>query len=169
MSMAQDTSNGYVIDTSALIDLWRHFSRDSDVFEEIWKVVEELVKEGRLIAPKEVLKELKKGGDELYDWVREQNMSIPLDTDQITNIKAILRKFPDFVKTKKTSPPADADSLVIALAMSKGSDWAVIANETIRGDKLKIPYVCKQLNVKPLNLTDFFSEMGLKFQRIVNP
>lgn len=166
--MVQRISQGYVVDTSALIDLWRHFPKDSEVFEEIWEVMSELIKKRKLIAPKEVLKELKKGGDKLHDWAQNQNMFVQLDTNQIISARNILRQFPNFVKSKKTSPPADADSLVIALAISRGNDWAVIAEETLRGNKLKIPYICQQLNVKCLMLADFFSEQGLKIQRVIS-
>lgn len=55
----------YCIDTSALIDLNRMYSRD--IFPTLWRRLGDLVKSGRLFAPLEVLREVEKGDDELVD------------------------------------------------------------------------------------------------------
>jgi len=47
---------GYCIDTSALIDFNRTYPRD--VFPSLWEKMELMVKNGNLIAPKEVLNEI---------------------------------------------------------------------------------------------------------------
>lgn len=50
---------GYVVDTSSLIDLARHYPRKA--FPGLWKKIEVLVAEGRLVAPLQVYKEIKQG------------------------------------------------------------------------------------------------------------
>ena len=71
-------TQGYVIDTSALIDIFREYS--SEVFPTLWKDIEKLIKQRLLIAPKEVLNELKRKDDELSKWAaKHQNMFIELD------------------------------------------------------------------------------------------
>jgi hypothetical protein len=58
---------GYCIDTCALIDLWRrHYP--PDVFPGLWEDIERLVNQGRLIAPREVLEELRGVDDEILEW-----------------------------------------------------------------------------------------------------
>ena len=57
----------YCIDTSALIDLSRR-KYAPDVFKSLWKQIEELVKNGRIISHQKVFEELKKlaGKSETY-------------------------------------------------------------------------------------------------------
>ena len=50
------TSNVYVMDASSLIRINRENPRD--IFEKVWKRLEQLVKGGGLISPKEVLDEI---------------------------------------------------------------------------------------------------------------
>jgi hypothetical protein len=59
----------YCIDTSALIDLDRLYSKD--VFPSLWeKHLVEIVEEGRLISPYEVREELERKDDELWNWIK---------------------------------------------------------------------------------------------------
>ena len=60
-----DLFPGYVIDTNALIDLWRR-RYPRDVFPTLWQKIEGLIKSGELVAPQEVLNELQRQHDELY-------------------------------------------------------------------------------------------------------
>jgi hypothetical protein len=59
---------GYVIDTSALINLWRvHYC--PDVFQTLWnKDLEEIIHRKLLIAPQEVFNELQSRDDDLLKW-----------------------------------------------------------------------------------------------------
>lgn len=155
---------GYCIDTNALIDLWRR-RYAPDVFRSLWKNLENLISEGRLIAPREVLNELEKYGDkndELLKWAKKhKEMFKDLDYDQLNQVRDILKHFPTFVDTNKTTP--EADPFVIALATSKG--WMVItpeqpANLTANpAARPKIPNVCEQSNTKCIyELLEFFRE-----------
>jgi uncharacterized protein DUF4411 len=58
----------YCSDTSALIEL--HATYGGDVFVSLWQNVAGLVKEGRLIAPREVLREIEKKDDDLLNGLR---------------------------------------------------------------------------------------------------
>ena len=49
------TNNVYIIDSSSLIELNKHHAMD--VFVSVWKNISELIKNDKLIAPREVLKE----------------------------------------------------------------------------------------------------------------
>ncbi|MBM4025551.1 MAG: DUF4411 family protein [Planctomycetes bacterium] len=49
-----DLFPGYVIDTNALIDLWRR-RYPRDVFPTLWQNLEALIRSGELVAPQEVL------------------------------------------------------------------------------------------------------------------
>lgn len=161
--------SGYCIDTSALIDLWRR-KYAPDVFPSLWKNLENLISQGRLIAPREVFRELKRyfdKNDELLKWAKaHKRMFIDLDNEQQLQVRSILRKFTRLVDENKDTE--EVDPFVIALAMSK--DWTVItseqpanltANPTARP---KIPDVCKYFNVKCIyELLEFFREQKWKF------
>ncbi len=58
---------GFCIDTCALIDLWRRYY-PPDVFPGLWADIEKLIGQGRLIAPREVLEELRGVDDEMLEW-----------------------------------------------------------------------------------------------------
>jgi len=146
---------GYVIDTSALIDLWRrHYPKD--VFRTLWKNIELMISKGELVAPQEVLGELKRHDDELYRWAQKQKCFQALDEEQIACVKDIESRHPSLVDPNKTDP--EADPFVISLARTKG--WKVVTQETPAraSPRERIPDVCAAYDVKCLSLLDFFRE-----------
>jgi hypothetical protein len=151
---------GYVIDTSALINLWRvHYC--PDVFQTLWnKDLEEIIHRKLLIAPQEVFNELQSRDDDLLKWAKNhRDMFIGLDKEQITEVRDIEKKYPELIDNKKTT--AVADPFVIALAISK--DWAVITSEMSSPGKPRIPDVCKQYRVKCIGIMEFLREMGWEY------
>ncbi len=108
---------GYCVDTSALIDLRRQYPRT--VFPGLWQRLERLVASGDLVAPREVLKELEQVDDDVARWAKKQRrMFKPLDSQQITEVGAIVARFPNLVDPSKLIP--DADPFVVALARTQG-------------------------------------------------
>ena len=151
---------GYVIDTSALVDLWRR-RYPPDVFPTLWDRIEKMISAGHLVAPREVLSELQRQRDELSRWAGKQKCFQALDEEQIGHVKDIMAKFPTLIDPKKTIP--DADPFVIALGLSKG--WKVITTEDPGGNSLKkrIPDVCAHYGIGCLSLLEFFRENGWNF------
>jgi len=156
---------GYVIDTNALIDLWRRWYA-RDVFVGVWRNFEKLFKSGEIVAPSQVLNELQSQRDELYEWARKQKFFIDLDEEQRNALNEILRDFPEdtFVDVKRTKP--DADPFVVALARVKGPKWKVISSENPGGTspRKRIPDVCAHYGIKCLRLLDFFREKQWRFE-----
>ncbi len=152
-----DLFPGYVIDTSALIDLWRGCPRD--VYPDLRPQIESLIASGDLIAPQEVLAELEVQRDELYEWAKQQSLFVDLDDDQIRLARSILKRFPKLVDEKKTTP--DADPFVVALALSRG--WKVVSSEKGHGSGATIPDVCTHYEVQCLRLLDFFRDRKWTF------
>jgi predicted nucleic acid-binding protein len=146
---------GYVIDTGALIDLWRR-RYPRDVFRSLWDKIDEIIRAGEVIAPEEVLRELQRQHDELAAWAKKQKFFLDLDREQLDYVKDIMVKFPSLVDTRSTEP--NADPFVIALAYSKG--WAVISSENPggKGPRKRIPDVCAHYDVKCMSLLDFFRD-----------
>jgi hypothetical protein len=154
-------SHSYCIDTNALIDLWRRLY-PMDIFPSLWKKMEDLVHSGKLIAPREVLNELEKMDDDLLKWAKKHRaIFIAPETEQLDQVKEILRVFPTLIDPNKTTP--DADPFVIALAITERA--VVVTNEKAAGPggPPKIPNVCLKYDVKCLNLLDFFREQKWNF------
>jgi len=150
----------YSIDTSSLIHL-KHYP--SDVFQSLWENLENLIQNGRLISPREVLKELEKRDDEILKWARiHKKMFRDLDPEQTKIVTDVLSNFLTLIDPNKETP--DADPFVIALAKSEGC--SVITQEkktTDPNSKPRIPNVCEKYNIKAISLFDFFRELKWKF------
>jgi hypothetical protein len=151
---------GYVIDTGALIDLWRR-RYPKDVFRTLWDKIDEMIRAGDLIAPQEVLGELAKQRDELSGWAKKQKFFINLEGEQLKWVMDIMGTFPSLVDANSTDP--NADPFVIALAISRG--WNVISSENPggRSPRKRIPDVCAHYKVRCLSLLEFFREKQWNF------
>ena len=167
----------YCIDTSSLANIQRIYRISK--LEGIWEFLDELVKDGRLVAPREVFEELKAGqGDEIFEWAKS-NSSIfrQLTTEQWLVAQEIANdlKFKGFIDLEKETPVADP--FVIALAVEEQKQprlirekWIIVADEihSKRGKKVKIPDVCKdpRYNIKCIMTEDLFEREGLQLVRI---
>ena len=83
--------------------------------------------------------------------------------------KEILKKYPNLIKKGKRFA---ADPWVIALAIEMISSpqstlfevkRIVVTEEKIRGNKVRIPYVCKEYTVEAIDLLDLFRTEGWTF------
>lgn len=156
----------YCGDTSALIDLPRNYP--SAVFGVVWDKLVGLIAEGRLIAPREVLRELLKKEDEVSAWAKANGaMFVDLEPAQQVMLTEIMTAFPNWVDHLTDRPVADP--VVIALARSRlaanpGIPCWVVAHEQPGGPgAMKIPNVCQQYNVRHIRLVDIFVKEGWTF------
>lgn len=154
----------YCIDTCSL-SLWcmKH-PYSFDVFPSVWRNLSNVAKEGLVVSPREVLRELEKCDVELHKWAKENISFYNLDYEQQKIVADIMARFPNLVDIDKPTPVADP--FVIALA--KSEKRTVITEEryvNLSGPKSKpkIPNVCEALQVKCIPLLDFFKEQGWKF------
>jgi hypothetical protein len=141
------------VDTSALIQA-RVELYPPDVFTTLWNYFEKLIDDGRLLATDEVLRELEKKDDELYQWASaRKQIFIPLDETLQNRASKIINTFPSLVETKSTMRGA-ADPFVIALEQDR--QLTVITAETSKPSKPRIPDVCKELSLSCLSLVQLF-------------
>jgi len=166
-------STVYCIDSSALIDLKQLYPIVT--FPGLWHEMSEMVTQGRLIAPREVLKEVE-GDRDLKPWLRQnKRMFVALGAEQLTIVRDILREFARLVDAAKETP--EADPFIIALAMSKKREpeelfdaprYVVLTCEKLSDTPTpKIPNVCEHYGVECLAgstaLTEFFQREGWQF------
>jgi len=162
------TSNHYIMDTSSLVELNRH--NPIDVFPSVWNNLELLSKKGLLVAPTEVLSEIKERDDELASWAkRNSGLFRPPTKRQVEILKDILKNYPALVKEDRKY---DADAWVVALAveMATGPQQTivqikriVVTEERLRGDKVRIPYVCQKYSIESIGIIEMFRIEGWKF------
>ena len=153
----------YIIDTSALMDGWRrHYP--PDILPSLWKCLEDIIESKRLISPVEVKLELARKDDDLHEWVSRHESMFHEITDGIqSKITQIVNRFPNFVPDRSVDG-IWADPYVIALAEETGS--IVITGEKIAPEnarKLKIPNICKLLNIKSITLLDLIRREQWRF------
>jgi hypothetical protein len=156
------------MDTSSLVELNRH--NPIDVFPSVWNNLESLSKKGLLVAPTEVLSEVKERDDELAFWAKRNNSIFrPPTKRQVEILKDILKNYPALVKEDRKY---DADAWVVALAveMTTGAQQTivqikriVVTEERLRGDKVRIPYVCQKYSIESIGIIEMFRIEGWKF------
>ncbi|MGC1119729.1 MAG: DUF4411 family protein [Candidatus Methanofastidiosia archaeon] len=162
------TSNYYIIDSSSLIELNKH--NPIDVYPSVWKKIKSLIKKKSLVAPKEVFNEIKEGDDQLANWVNQlKDFFIQPTPQQIVNIKEILRRYPSIIKTDRKY---DADPWIIALAVELSRSpqetlfhikRIIITEEKLRGNKIRIPFICQEYGIDCITLLEMFRIEGWTF------
>ncbi len=162
------TSNCYIIDTSSLIELNKY--NPMDVYPGVWAKIEQLINSNRLVAPKEVFNEIEQTDDSLSAWSKTQSkMFIEPTIRQIKIVKDILDKYPSLIKIDRRY---DADPWVIALAIDLIDNpqqtlhtikRIVVTEEKLRGNKIKIPFVCEKFRIESMDIIGMFRVEGWKF------
>lgn len=152
----------YSIDTSAILDGWVRYY-PPDIFPSLWKKLDGLIKEGQLRATEEVLVELERKLDEVYQWVRmRKDLFIPIDSQIQLVVADILKDHPGLVGQRKTRSTADA--FVIALARIERCTVVTGERATNSLKRPHIPDVCAVLGIRCINLLQLMREQGWVFQ-----
>lgn len=138
------------------------YPRDIDVFRQLWENVEKLCKNKRLIAPVEVLKEIKQGDDELTKWIKKMKIFIEPDEFQLAKVSDVLKNFSFLAKAEKTSPNADPWIIALAIVNKESEskkllcDDYIVVTEESKTRKDRIPEVCRKYNIECINLIELF-------------
>ena len=162
------TANNYIMDSSSLIELNRH--NPIDIFPSVWKNMESLISEGLLVAPVEVLHEITEKDDQLSKWAKTRSSFFRDPTEkQIKHLKGILKSYPSMVREDRE---CDADPWVIALAIEMTTDSQqtlfqiekiVVTEEKLRGEKIRIPFVCQKYSIDSIDIIEMFRIEEWKF------
>lgn len=153
----------YCIDTSSLVHAYQR-TYPPDIIPDLWNHrFDELIGAGRLIAPFDVLDELKQKHDDLHEWARlRSDMFIEID-DYQDEIASIMNDFPRLVDTKKGK--SGADPMVVALAISNNPRFTVVTEEGFGTEKSpRIPYVCAQRDIRCINILQLLRDQNWRFK-----
>jgi len=149
----------YVVDTSALIDLKNQYPES--VFPGLWERFNEMCDQKKIVSPREVLREIKKGDDDLLEW-SEKYPEIFLEPteEEIEILQEILASYSQNAIGKFSTGPW-ADPFVIACA--KHYQIPIIQQELNDLKQYKLPAVAKLHGITCLHLVKFFADEGWTF------
>jgi len=151
------------MDTSSLIHAWRR-DYPPDVFPSVWDNLSKFARDRIAIAPEEVLIELERGGDEIFEWAKSHpEMFLQPDEAIQAEVERIVNAWPSFVPSTSYDG-VWADPYVIALAIVYQS--VVVTGEVPVGSNArvpKIPNICDALGVPWTNLLGLLRAQGLHF------
>ncbi len=164
-----EKKNFYIIDSCSLIDLNRH--NPIDIFPSLWKKLGELIKSEMMISHIEVFNEITQQDDKLTEWLKDYKyMFRNFSEKQAEIVKEILKKHPSFVKRDSKY---DADPWIVALAKETQSNpqktlfynikRLVVTEETLRGNKIKVPFVCNEFGIDCINRFEMIRHEGWRF------
>jgi Domain of unknown function (DUF4411) len=147
----------YSLDTSCLIHAWRR-AYPLRNFPPFWDKLDELIADGRLFSSAEVLKEIKRKDDELYDWCKPRSdVFLAIDDDIQDHVIEIMRDYPKLVDTSKGR--SGADPFVISLARMNGNGWVVLSEENPgKQASPKIPDVCSAEGIRCVRLVELIQD-----------
>jgi Domain of unknown function (DUF4411) len=153
----------YCFDTSSLVHAWRR-AYPPKRFSRLWAFFDDLIEGGRMVASIEVLNELKKKDDDVFEWakVRKESMFREIDDEIQDQIGRIMAEYPRLVDTK--TGKSGGDPFVIAQAMIQSPYHIIVTEEQGGSSKSpKIPYVCIQEGVRHINLLTLIEEEDWSF------
>jgi hypothetical protein len=145
----------YVFDTNIFINLKNKYP--SDIFTSLWEQIEMLFENGVIISSDEVIEEIKKGNDDLENWINERKASFYPSNEPIQIlVREILGQFSGLVTGAKK--PNAADPFLIALARQMAC--TVVTEENRSGSDLspKIPNIRDFYNVRCIKFFEFLRE-----------
>lgn len=151
----------YCFDTSSFLDAAvRWYPRD--IFPSFWEKLEELIGNGQIVTSGEVLRELERKDDEVFQWAKARpELFMPLSEDVQRATAKVLEKFPRLVDER--SGKSRADPFVIGVAIVTGA--TLVTGEQARGSdkRPRIPDACQGFNVRCVGIVSVIREQGWKF------
>lgn len=133
-----------------------------DIFSGLWENLEKLIHQNMLSATEEVLIELQKKEDGLYQWAKSQSgLFVTHDLNIQKRVKKILSNFPGLIDLKKNK--SGADPFVVAHAYENRFTVITEEKKSSNPDKPKIPNICDGLGVDYMNFITLMRKRKLRF------
>ncbi len=147
----------YMVDACSFTELRRTYPRPH--FDAVWKLLEKIAAEGRLLSVDEIFRELDIQDDEIAEWASEHGqIFLPLDEAVQLKAREILKSHPALLDLKKKK--SGADPFLIAAAIVRGA--TVVTQEKKSGGPpaLKIPDVCHAYKIRCIPLLEMLQAEG---------
>lgn len=150
----------HTLDANILINLQRLYPRD--IFEFLWAGMEQAVADGLLCVCENIHDEVGQGGDDLYDWVdNQQGFVCGVTQEEVDLATEISNDHPEWVQDRKNA----GDPWIIAHAKEDG--LKIVTEERRAGANVsdknqKIPNVADEHSVACIRFFDLVRLMGWK-------
>ncbi len=159
----------YLIDTSSLVCLTEKYPKD--VFKTLYEYMENEITKETIKAPIQVLHEVKKRDDMLYNWLEDKKKFFIKTTEEIFQTAfQIIITYPELIKNfglnNNGDDPADPYLISTAIILNNGNihEKAQIKIITEEGTKKNhIPDIANKYNIKSLHILEFFKENNWQF------
>lgn len=156
----------YLLDTNIFITAKNELPMD--VYKSFWRVLSELGQAGSFKSIDKVESEIRKGKDELVEWV-DNNLPKDFFIEEsqatlmaLSTVSQWAITNPVYTQTAKNEFVSVADSWIIAEALAQS--LTVITHETpdpMCKRRVKIPDVCNAVGVKFCDLNTAFRDLGV--------
>lgn len=126
-------------------------------------MLEELIDQERLIAPRDVLQEVSRRDDTLRAWIQaHKKMFKRNNAELVTTAQMMLKRFPGLVDSEAPTQ-TQADPFVVALAYVTAQNLlqvrcAVVTEEIYKPNCTRIPHVCEAYKLPYLTVHQLFVE-----------
>ena len=162
----------YILDTNTLSTIFRFYYRN--IFVSFWSLFDELLASGNAISVRQVRAELERRPDTatVVSHLLNRNPGFFADNapDEIeavgefVNSPLLATAVSGWTNSIDPDEPTRADPYLVAKAMLAVSPAAVVTQES-RAPHLtsRIPYVCRQLGVRCMDLEGMLTDLGWRF------
>ncbi len=148
----------FTLDTNVLIGLIQRYPRD--IFSTIWENIEGAALSGDVCICEAVLREVRRGGDDLHTWAKGlEGFVCPATDQELATVAEIGRSHPGWVQ----GPLNEADPFVIAHAEHERS--IIVTEENRKGPNTedrnqKIPNIADEHAVESIKFFDYVRRQG---------
>ena len=155
----------YILDTNTLSQLFRFYYRNN--FPSLWERFDQLVKDGRILSTREVLRELGDGrkAELAYAWADDHEYLFPdpgIEEVQFVSRIFGVSHFQQNLQSKKGKPRKQvADPFIIAQA--KRTAGTVVTEEAKPPNGARIPNICEHFGISCINLQQLMDREGWIF------
>lgn len=150
----------YCVDTSSLI-----FAKNSmprDLFQGFWHPFEEKIRDRSIISIQPVFDEIGKGDDGLQQWSKEYSFFFQDVTTEIGYaVRDVIRSAKEIVNHRAEKD--EADPYIVALALTVGGTVVTQESARFKQGQMKIPLVCRRLDLRCTDLHGMMRELGWMF------
>lgn len=153
----------YCVDSSSLLHAANR-AYPPRRFPRLWREIEALVDEGRLIISIEVYRELERKDDEVFAWCKERRdvFCREIDGDVQAHVIRLMRAYPRLVDTRKGK--SGGDPFVIAQALAANPHLVIVTEEKGGSETSpKIPFVCANEGLRCIDILTLIDEEDWTF------
>lgn len=149
-------------DTSLYLNGWRYHYPPA-TFPGVWERIEEALKDGRIVAPREVFNELVEMDDDVTAWAKPMKAHFVEPSEPVQRRAGVIESmFP------KPGIRNKADPWVIAEAEARGLTVVTYEGSSFSGVPTKnwhrsMPGVCQHFGVKHASLAEALGQLGGPF------